>query len=256
MRFRRAASRIAIDAPLTRTMAVRCHSRKHLLTLSRAAPTMFPNSRCDTLMVATADPAGRGFCDSELRNRTRANRTGNSCMATSAMCRSVARSRSHSTLTSLGQASGRRFQEFHDRVALEHRQIASGHGARVGSSFPSVQQGHLAEHLAGLEDCKHDFSAIRRGNADAHRAGQHCHHAGSGRAHQKNSLAGSEIPHSCTPDDRIPLVSHQAAEEHAIGEQSACIIQRIFRLRIHCKPPRLPARSGQPDPRREHTDVD
>src|SRR6266478_3215351 len=34
-----AALMIAIDGPSTRTKLVRCHSRKHLLTLSRAAPT-------------------------------------------------------------------------------------------------------------------------------------------------------------------------------------------------------------------------
>src|SRR5262245_13516753 len=40
---------MAIEVRSMRTQPDRCHSLRHLLTLSRAAPTMFPNSRWDYL---------------------------------------------------------------------------------------------------------------------------------------------------------------------------------------------------------------
>src|SRR5262249_51079481 len=43
-----ARSEMAIDVRSIRTQPDRCHSFRHLLTLSRAAPTMLPNSRWDT----------------------------------------------------------------------------------------------------------------------------------------------------------------------------------------------------------------
>ena len=49
-------SRTVIELPSIRMMLLRCHSRMHLFTLSRVAPTILPSSRCDSLTGVAAPP--------------------------------------------------------------------------------------------------------------------------------------------------------------------------------------------------------
>src|SRR6266516_2446993 len=60
---------MAIDVRSMRTKPDRCHSLRHLLTLSRAAPTMLPSSRWDTRTLS----AGRLSASTYVLARSQAN---------------------------------------------------------------------------------------------------------------------------------------------------------------------------------------
>src|SRR6266516_1780455 len=104
-----------------------------------------------------------------MRSSTLASRTGNCCMATSAICRLVARSRSQSTSTTPGPGIGLALQEFQDTATFPYRQIADRHGTGISGSFLPVQQRDLAEHCSRQKDHEYDFPALLRWNADPHR---------------------------------------------------------------------------------------
>jgi hypothetical protein len=61
------------------------------------------------------------------------------------MCRSVLRSRLHSTSTSLGQILG--IEKRDHILRLDDRQVAASHRPGVGCSFLAVEQRDLAKQL-------------------------------------------------------------------------------------------------------------
>ncbi len=106
-------------------------------------------------------------------------------------------------------------------AALEHEQVAIGLRHRVGGARPAVEQGDLAEHLAGADDVEHGLAALGRGDADFHAALQHGHHRRALRALAENRLAAPRALQPRPRHQRRDRVRRQALEQPMPGENLA-----------------------------------
>src|SRR5215216_6739099 len=131
---RSSAVRLAmvIKEPLwTRTIPERCHSARHLLTLSRVVPTSCPSAVCEILTCRLA-----GSPCSIKRRSVLATRAGTSSSVISAMCWSVLRNLAHKISTTRTQALGSRSRK--DNTSRRSRIASVQASSAVASAVRSL----------------------------------------------------------------------------------------------------------------------
>ena len=77
-------------------------------------------------------------------------------------------------------------------AALDHHELAVGHGGRVGRARPAVQQGDFPENLALADQIEDGVLAVRGRHADLHRSGADRIEAVAGIALNEDGVAATD----------------------------------------------------------------
>ncbi len=233
------------------TMPRRCQSLRHLLTLSRDAPTMLPSSRCESDLRRRATfrvGLGRRYAQhrlGEARRQLEQRHLGDVLVGDAkpfAQDLDEPQPRLRMTL-----------EEGQHLAPVEHREAALGERARVRGPPLAVEHGDFPEDFARMQNGEHDLLAFRRGDADAHAAAEHGHHAVAGVIHHEDVLARGKLAHMRARHQRVALLGAQPAEEHALAEQAAGFFQldSIHRFHGRISPDGSPQPSGSSGGRRK-----
>ena len=114
-------------------------------------------------------------------------------------------------------------QERHEIAPFEHHKLRLSQGHGIGGAVGAIQQGDLADHLAGIDQVQDQLLAVLGVAADLHPATHHDHHVGAGitLAEQDRACLMADQPHVC--DQTVELVRRQPAEQRQVGQQRPLI---------------------------------
>jgi putative tryptophan/tyrosine transport system substrate-binding protein len=112
-----------------------------------------------------------------------------------------------------------RFEEGHEIAPVDHQQHAIGTRDRVGGAGLAVEQRHLAEGLAGLDDGKDHLPAFGRRRADRHLALEHGEEAVAGRALREDDAAGAVMLQAREGQESVEFAGRERLEQELPAEK-------------------------------------
>lgn len=106
--------------------------------------------------------------------------------------------------------------------AGDAEQLAVVHGRDVGRAGAVIDEGHLAEEIAGFESGK---EAVIEGNPRP--SGENDIHAVTGFADTDDALAGGEVVHRALGDEGLKFFAIQVREELELGEALVVVARNV-----------------------------